>query len=533
MTRRNEPCPCGSGKRFKRCHGVLDGPNGLFARQQAALRALELHRANERIREAQQGEGRPIVALEVGDHQFVAVGLSLYPMKDCKTFPDFLARYIQIKLGAEWGTAELAKPLTERHPIMQWFDAIGRYRLVEAKGKPPGEIHESVITGAVACYMGLAYGLFLLDHNVELQERLLRRLKDVGNFAGAYYEIIIARLLIRAGFTLELEDETDGDSKHCEFSATSKVTERKYWVEAKMRSIAGVLGKTEGNDRKPLKMLVPHLNKAFAKPAADHPRLIFVDLNTAEGLQGDPRNPRWFPDAVARLSKYEREKLPAGESAHVFVTNIAYHRQMDSAPTSVVLPYGLGNDFERPGEIRLSDWYRRRRRHSDAHKIVEAFGRDLVFPVTFDGSLPSEKYGGRMRPIIGETYFFPQLSENGQEATVTGAHVDEASGEMVLVLADQRGKFSFVREKMSAAELADYKQHPDAYFGRIVPRERRADTPFELFEFLVDSYKALTRDKLIANLQGHPGLFPQSMSDDDLLLLFCEQQVANIMARKS
>jgi SEC-C motif len=77
MTRRNEPCPCGSGKRFKRCHGVLDGPNGLLARQQAALRALELHRANERIREAQQGEGRPIVAVEVGDHPFVAVGLSL------------------------------------------------------------------------------------------------------------------------------------------------------------------------------------------------------------------------------------------------------------------------------------------------------------------------------------------------------------------------------------------------------------------------------------------------------------------------
>jgi hypothetical protein len=36
--------------------------------------------------------------------------------------------------------------------------------------------------------------------------------------------------LIRAGFKLELEDETDGASKHCEFSAMSKG--KKYWVEA-------------------------------------------------------------------------------------------------------------------------------------------------------------------------------------------------------------------------------------------------------------------------------------------------------------
>ena len=30
----------------------------------------------------------------------------------------------------------------------------------------------------VACYFGLSYGLYLLEHNVELQQRLIRRLKD-------------------------------------------------------------------------------------------------------------------------------------------------------------------------------------------------------------------------------------------------------------------------------------------------------------------------------------------------------------------
>jgi hypothetical protein len=36
---------------------------------------------------------------------------------------------------------------------------------------------------------------------------------DFGNFQWAYYELIVANILIRSGFTLTLEDETVGDAK--------------------------------------------------------------------------------------------------------------------------------------------------------------------------------------------------------------------------------------------------------------------------------------------------------------------------------
>ena len=29
---RNDPCPCGSGKKYKKCHGAPGGPTGLTAR---------------------------------------------------------------------------------------------------------------------------------------------------------------------------------------------------------------------------------------------------------------------------------------------------------------------------------------------------------------------------------------------------------------------------------------------------------------------------------------------------------------------
>src|SRR5262249_39825232 len=153
---------------------------------------------------------------------------------------------------------------------------------------------------------GLAYSIYLHDHNVEIQERLIRRLKDPANFQGAFYELFIASTLIRAGFELTLEDETDGLSKHCEFAAVSRRTGKKYWVEAKMKAMAGVLGQTQGTDTNPISRLIPHLNDALTKPAADQ-RLIFIDLN-AEPEFGTDLKPIWHDRAVERLERYEAKE---------------------------------------------------------------------------------------------------------------------------------------------------------------------------------------------------------------------------------
>jgi len=213
----------------------------------------------------QQGLGRPIIAFKSGPRQIVAVGNKVYFSDKWKTFPDFLAEHIKQKLGSDWGNAEIAKSLAERHPLMQWYDAYCKYQ--QATIKTPGEVCDANVTGIVACYLGLAYSLYLLDHNVKIQERLLGRLKDPANFQGAFYELFVANVLIRAGFQLTLEDEGDRASKHCEFAALSRETGKKYWVEAKMASVAGVLGKTQrdgGGGRKTLGRLIPHLNNALA-----------------------------------------------------------------------------------------------------------------------------------------------------------------------------------------------------------------------------------------------------------------------------
>ena len=153
----------------------------------------------------------------------------------------------------------------------------------------------------------------------------------------------MANTLIRAGFTLTLEDETDSGSKHCEFAAVSKTTGKKYWVETKMRAVAGLLGRTEkdGTSKSnPISSLIPQLNDALKKPAADE-RLIFIDLKTDASLAPDGK-PAWATWALERINRYEAEKLPDGVTAYLFVTNLPVHRMLKEHPViSAVWDSGL------------------------------------------------------------------------------------------------------------------------------------------------------------------------------------------------
>jgi hypothetical protein len=522
---RNEPC--GSGLKYKKCHGSYASTAERAAPFADARmqEVIEQQRAAERIREAQQGLGRPIVGFHTGQHQMIAVGKTLYFSDKWKSFPDFLADYMKQKIGSAWGNAEIAKPLAERHPLLQWHDAYCHYQ--HATIRTPGEIASTTVTGIVACYLGLAYSLYLLDHNVELHDRLFQRLKDPANFQGAFYELFVANTLIRAGFELTLEDESDGLSKHCEFAAVSRRTGKKYWVEAKMRAIAGVLGQRQGTDPNPISRLIPHLNDALVKPAADQ-RLIFIDLNAEPEFSSDLK-PTWHDRAIYRLERYEAKELTAGVTAYVFVTNIGFHRRLNEVPAIAAAPFGLGMpDFNRPGTYRVSEAYRRKQKHIDAHYIGTALLDYTKFPTTFDGSLPSEAFGwSSSRVKIGETYFFDNVGAEGLVGTVTCASVPEHEKVAYSGITGADGTSQILRQPMSESEFEDYKAHPDAYFGKVLPVSKRITDRFELFEWFLEANKGLSRAALLERLSISCGTnILKDKSDADLLSDYCEALVA-------
>jgi hypothetical protein len=531
---RNQLCPiCGSGKKYKRCCGSLNGMPRPQPASPEMIRALEAHYAKERIRQEQQGLGKPIIAARFNDHQIVAVGKTVHWSAKAKTFPDFLGEYIKRVLGSDWGNAELAKPFEQRHTLVQWYDAYCRYQA--AIIKTPGEVSGAEMTGLVACYLGTAYSLYLLDHNVELQGRLVHRLKNPKDFQGAYYELIVANALIRAGFRLTLEDETDRSVKHCEFAAVSQRTGKKYWVEAKMRAVVGLLGKDDNDGTRnpnPISQMIPHLNGALGKPAADD-RLIFIDLNTDASVGTDGR-PIWGRRSFARLERFERDELVAGVTAYVFISNTPFHRMLAERQHTALAAFGLGiPDFNRPGAYRLVEIFQQKQKHADAFHIAEAFAKYPQLPTTFDGSLPSDSLEGKSRPVIGETYLFegvanlPGSVSGNLVATVTTATVGEPEKTAYIGVTDQNGQSYILTEPMSDQQLADYKAHSEAYFGKIQHVSKRVNSKYELFEFFMESHKGLSRVTLLESLATHPnaGSFAD-MSDHDILSEYCEAMAA-------
>lgn len=501
--------------------------------QVQATRASDAHAASERIRIKQQGLGRPIISGRTGEYMFVASGDALQYSKNWKTFSDFLVDYIKKTLGEEWGNAEIAKPLEERHPVLLWYDHF--CRLQAAIQQKKSGILSGPMTGAVCCYLGLAYSLYLLKHNVELQSRLVARLKDIKQFQGAYYELLVANSLLRAGFELELEDEVDDTAKHCEFSARSKATGTLYWVEAKMRSVQGVLGKTTQDGTKsndPTSSFKRHLREALQKPAPDQ-RMIFIDLN-AESRVRDGK-PAWLGKATRRLDDRE-QNLIEGQEAYVFITNLSSHRALDSSTSrGEILAYGLGiSDFAKVGKIRLPDWYRQKQKHIDAHNVMEALRTYPQIPDTFDGRPASEAFSDAesRRLLIGETYFFEDVGNDGEVGTVTSVAVLDKD-QMCVAINTKDGRGLLLKGDLSDAEYEDYKKYGDAYFGEPTQRNHKSESVFDHYEWLVDCYSKTPKEQLLELAKSHPDIDRlRGLDHFDLVLEICGGWAVSFMGNR-
>jgi hypothetical protein len=378
----------------------------------------------------------------------------------------------------------------------------------------------------------VAYSLYLLEHNAELQQRLLHRLKDPRQFQGAYYELLVANALIRAGFELSLEDETDSDTKHCEFAATSKATGKKYWVEAKMRAVKGMLGRTKddgGHNDTPLARIIPHLNNALAKPAIDE-RLIFIDVNVEMSPDiNDENRPAFVRKARERLERFDAEGRANGKSAYVFVTNITFHRSLRGPAVLAVAPYGLGiPDFNKAGEFRMSERYMQERKHSDAIRIADALSELAKFPSTFDGKLPSEAYDQSQRVFIGMSYDF---GGDIGVATVTAATVMDAENCAVLGITRTTGDSMIIKKPMTEAELTDYRENSDAYFGVLEPKQRVNKTPYEFFQSLMDIHLKWSREQILQQMKGYTNFEElKALPHEHLVAIYCEGLVAMVQA---
>lgn len=392
---RNAPCPCGSGKKYKRCHGKLETPPSVASGgakdvipqivfppevEKAIIQHLAQRQREQQALEATHGKGRPVISLEHEGFRIVAVGNELHWAKAEKTryFPDFLNNYVKVQTGEAWGNAELKKPLKDRHQILKWYDSLCRYQQTV---KPEADgTYKQIPTGAMLCWYRLGYDLYLIKHNAQLQKRILERLRHPQQFQGARFELVVAATMVVAGFEINYEDEGDTSRRHAEFVAKHN-SGLSVAVEAKSRHRNGVLGFESLGAKATDKIEVEGILRAALAKEPSAPYFIFVEVNLPPAaLKTGESNP-WFKELAETVrtleSEWEAGTFPA---AAIFFCNDPCYYVLDAQVEDRGQPYWCyALDIKKP-RYPLPD-----------SRLIEEMGRATMQRCMIPNEFPKEQ----------------------------------------------------------------------------------------------------------------------------------------------
>lgn len=544
--RRNQPCPCGSGKKYKRCHGAaaatelsvnppeIQAAIGQHMRQAEALRVR---------REKQQGLGRPIVAAKLPEHQMVAVGTRVLFSDTWKTFHDFLRDFLFNLLGKEWVEAERAKPAESRHRIWRWYEqAIEDARRL---GTKTGEVYTAPMTGAVRAFINLAYNIYLIAHHTEkngdeIVKGYIERLKSTrsDDFAGALFETYAAAALLKAGFTLEFENERDGSVSHVEFVALYPKTGKRFSVEVKARDRVSGAACDEVDNVKRLRV-ANKLNKALGKHAA-HTRVVMIEINVPEVVTSYDG---WPAAAMAQIRHNEQSDFPGGEKkpgAYVFVTNHAFHNNLAVSDAGMQV---LAAGFHIPGfgpdasHNNYKGVLEARARHVEMFALLHSMRTHYEIPSTFDGEMPELAFqgsNGLPRLQFGRWYGIPLPDGREVPGRLYDAIVMEEKKEVFGCYQLATGEYVNAVCPISDAELAAYRHYPDTFFGEVRQPARHAETLVDWCDFFYETYKNTQRDKLLEWMAGMPDIERlRTLAQEDLAIIICERWGLNAFQRRN
>jgi len=535
---RNEPCPCGSGKKYKKCHGSSNHINmpAPFPFNRAEINKKLKEIESKRIqRTQQQGLGRPIISSVFRGYRFVAIGNRYYYKKEEKwqTFHDFLAEYIKIIFGKKWGSSEQKKALKEHHPLLQWAYTISKYR-EKVLSENSREIVSSPMTGAIFAYLTLAYNLYLIAHNIHLAHgeglhaRLIERLKNKESFYPAFYETMVAASFIKAGFQIELENEEDPSSNHAEFTAISPKTKRKYSVEAKHRQADKSHTGISRQIYNALKKDLPH------------ERVVFINLNMRTNQTSNSKL-EWLDNVIGEMRQLETSELdgkPAPQ-AYIFVTNHPFLYNLDSfrfPPAAVAEGFKM-QDFKLDSAfLSLRDALKSREKHIDMLDLMNAMKEYDQIPCTFDSEIPEYAFGEVKEPRlkVGDKYLVPDSSGKEVVGVLEDAVVLENEKKVYGLYRLEDGKQIMASCPLSEKEFMVFKQYPDTFFGVYKKQQSEAKDPLDLFDFFHGAYKHTPKEKLLEFMKEHPDIEKlKNETQEELAIIYCERAVYAAMRQTS
>lgn len=197
----------------------------------AARAALNAREASEIVRRYQQGLGRPIISAELNGFRLVAVGKVVKWSKGWRFFTDFLIDHLKDTIGRTWATQALREG--KEHPVFEWLRTMNSVVTANRSTNGTGAF-QSTCKGHLGALWRLGYALYLIEHNDQMDAKIVKRLRSPVSFRATYHETQIASVFAISGFRLKMAEMGRTSSASPEFWAT-RAGGTRYAVEAKCK----------------------------------------------------------------------------------------------------------------------------------------------------------------------------------------------------------------------------------------------------------------------------------------------------------
>jgi hypothetical protein len=473
-------------------------PEVLQARAQEVLRARN---AEEKVRQQQQGYGRPIVSLEHSGHRIVGVGSAVYWGKHWRVFPDFLFYFLKKTFDFRWGAREQAN--NSPHPIFRWLARLKEY---QAKHEVrAGQMVSGPLVGFLSSTIHLAYALYLIAHNDQIPGRLLRRLRDPTTFMPAYYETLVGAVLAVAGFEIENAETKATDTPTPEFRGRSKKTGKVYEMEAKRKDrwASETRDPENAEFRRELQSYVRRQIHRASKKRLNNPvfwlELSVPTLTTEKDWQTIAEIVKaTIRDTETTMTIDGKPIAPA----FVVVTNHTFLANEDvGGETSFALLEPLRvTDYPYNRAIEIETALEAYDKYRDVFEMMEAWRVARTIPLTFDGTpaeLLSEDELKPQRPIqIGDDLIV--MDEHGKEVVTRVTEITSVDNKAMVAVYDAGQDRAWIVEvPLTDGEIKAAARFTDAIFGKDnASRRLRDDNPFDLYDWLLNAYANITAEQL-------------------------------------
>ncbi len=468
---------------------------------------LRQHQAAENVRQQQQGHGKPIVSWmdEANGFRFVAVKQTVYWGENWFIFPDFLDYFMKKALDHEWGERERSKG---QHPLFRWLQKTQAYN-----SQKPGEpkVKSIVMMGFIACWLHLAYALYLIAHHDEIPEPLLKRLRDPVSFMPAYHEAIVGAALAVAGMEISCAETKAGSTPTPEFRAKSKASGKTYEIEAKRKNgwKAPTGDVTNEEFQRELQVYVRNQIYNASKKKLTNPVYWFELSIPTMMAEADWRAVAEKVEAAIRDA--ENSMTVNGQPivpAYVVVTNHTFlvDEDVTGQPCFGFLQTIKMDDypFGRPLEIEAAlEGYDK---HRDIFWLMEAWKTASTVPTTFDGSPPEllDSDGRPQRTVkIGDMVEAPDM--DGKTVRATVEEISSWGDDKAMLTVGANGRHWLVEMPLTAGEAQAARHYTDAVFGKDnASRGLRDDDPFDLYDWLLKAHANMTQEQVDNFFERNP-----------------------------